>query len=261
MSTAKPHRRLTLTRPTGARSPEVLEPQDEAAEELDRLAALEARCARLEALLERHAGEATAPFRVSDAAGRPLLEVDRGDAGALLRLFDASGTAVAMLSAGATGGLTLLDGEGRLFGTLIPQEHGGSLAIYDREGHRAAVLEAGETGGRLEISAGSGEEGTVLSADPEGGRPEVRDSEDSHTVHVPVVDTGGGLDAEPLPPGGPDAAAGVVEDAPIVSAFRSGGGVTLLGRNGRRKVCLYAEGIRGKVRVYDESGACVYTHE
>lgn len=263
MSTAKPHRRLTLTRPTGVRNPEILEPQGEGPEERDRLAALEARCARLEALLEHLIGpEATAPFRVSDAAGRPLLEVDGGDAGAWLRLFDASGTPVAELSAGtAGGGLTLLNGAGAIIGSLVPQENGGSLAIYDRDGNRAAVLEAGESGGRLEISTPSGEEGALLSADPEGGRLEMKSLEVSRGDQVDVVDTGGGLDAGALTPEGSGAGNGHPESAPMALHLRDETGLRLYSRTGRKTVGLYAEGIRGKVHVYDESGACVYIHE
>lgn len=119
MSTEKPHRRLSLTQPSGAPAPEKAEPPQVAALRTEieavraRLGEWDDRLARIEAAVERlaapppppeepapsssPAGYVVAPFRVRDAAGRTVLEVDTAGGRPFLRLYDQAGAPVASL--------------------------------------------------------------------------------------------------------------------------------------------------------------------
>lgn len=209
MSTAKPHRRLSLTQPTAAAGSETVEldaPREDAGALEFRLAEWEERIARIEESIRRLSTrepsrplssvqtQQDTPFQIADAHGRTLLEVTADEHGPSLRLFNAAGKPVAVLSGQANGGgIGVCNPEGEFVATVFAHADGGAIGVRNAGGAPAATLFAHPEGGALEMFGRGGHGAAVLGASETGGRLDINDHRGDGVIRVGVRETGRGV--------------------------------------------------------------------
>lgn len=262
VTTARPHRRLSLTQPT--HSPESALPFSsdfsDLREVLASLRSLEQRLARLEDSMESRLVPSqstvlTTPFQIVDRSGEAVVEVDSGENGASFCLYGKQGQAVARIVADESGtrfdlmnargqttasvtaakasGVTFADGSGKVLSSVFTHPQGGAVTLNSADGHRAAVLGASGNGGRLDLNGEQGRQSVRIEARPTGGSVGVFHRAGHQAAVMAAWDP---EDVSTRPTGVPSvrlSETSLPADAVGVFKESAGGGIRLYDRSGR----------------------------
>lgn len=106
---------------------------------------------------QRQGDQTRVPFRVIDAAGKPVLEVTSDARGRRLLLFDPAGKPGVRLVADAQGGLVATTAAGRDAAELSGSSHGGRLQLFNPAGRDHVRIRADGQGGHLETTGSAGQ--------------------------------------------------------------------------------------------------------